>query len=700
MLAVGVAGPAAWYLVPQSKYRAQATLQVVAQSPQILFKVIESQGNGGEEYKRYQKTQVNLVKSRLVLNAALQQEGVARYALIRSEPDPPKYLQEKLEVGFVGESELMEIALSGDDPKELAGLVNAIKKAYMDEVVDVELKGRTARYDHLTKLEKEYNDLLKGRRETLRKLAETVGSDNRTTLAMKQQYALESVASIRNELLEVQSKKRRLEAQLKAQVSGDEPLTLTSGRRISPRDIDRMIDEDPAVLNMMDQLAELQQKLSVETIHARQVVRRPGSEPVIKSLRSQVDGAQKALARMRQEARPGAIRKLQELEHSGQQTQKDEGQQELAMLDVLERQLDDEIKHLSDGNQTLTVQTLDLQDKQDEIAKLQEAASKIGSEVEALRVELKAPPRIRVLEDAVVPRTRDDKKRYMMIGLITLGSFFGSLLGIAFLELRTLKVDTMEAVSGILGLQVVGSLPVLPSRVRSGRAIARNSKDRIWHNLLLESIDAVRTMLVHAARTSSYRIVMIASAEAGEGKTSLASHLATSLGRCGHTTLLIDADFRNPSIHRLFDLPSEPGLAEVLRAEIETEAAISATPIEELKVLAAGRCDERLIRLLARGDLGAVFARLKDQFDFVIVDTSPILPVADALIVAQQSDAVLFSIFQERSHQAKVLSALHRLQTLGIDVLGAVVMGGEGSPYGTDYYRDSLQAVDPSPSKA
>ncbi len=76
---------------------------------------------------------------------------------------------------------------------------------------------------------------------------------------------------------------------------------------------------------------------------------------------------------------------------------------------------------------------------------------------------------------------------------------------------------------------------------------------------MLESIDATRTMLVHAARTGSHRVVMITSAVGGEGKTSLASHLATSLARSGLRTLLIDADLRSPSIHRLFDLPAGRG---------------------------------------------------------------------------------------------------------------------------------------------
>jgi capsular exopolysaccharide synthesis family protein len=236
-------------------------------------------------------------------------------------------------------------------------------------------------------------------------------------------------------------------------------------------------------------------------------------------------------------------------------------------------------------------------------------------------------------------------------------------------------------------------LPILPSKAHRGGALVHRDRerdrDRYWRNLLLESIDATRTMLVHAARTGSHRVVLITSAVGGEGKTSLASYLATSLARSGLSTLLIDADLRSPSIHRLFDLPVAPGLSEVLRGEVPLHAAILETPLTDLRVLTAGHCDRQAIRNLAQGSLSPLFAQLKQQYDFVIVDSSPILPVADALLIAQHTDAVLFSIFREVSCKTKVTAAFRRLQCLGAPVLGAVVTGAHGGLYGNDYYAEN-----------
>src|SRR5262249_5959670 len=150
-----------------------------------------------------------------------------------------------------------------------------------------------------------------------------------------------------------------------------------------------------------------------------------------------------------------------------------------------------------------------------------------------------------------------------------------------------------DEVPDAFGLTVVGGLPLVPSRANRGRAIPSREKDRYWRNLMLDSIDATRTLLVHAARTGSHRVVMIASAVGGEGKTSLSSHLATSLARSGLRTLLIDADLRCPSLHRLFDRPVAAGLSELLRGEVDLAEAIGSTAVEDLKILTAGNCDQQ-----------------------------------------------------------------------------------------------------------
>jgi polysaccharide biosynthesis transport protein len=693
MLALGVAilaaatcGPAAWFFVPPAQFKAQARLQVIAQQPKVLFGTVETEVS--DDYHRYQTTQLTLVKSRLVLNTALQDEQVNKYRMVKELDDPIAWLQEKLKVEFISGSEIMEIALSGKDPQELAGLVNAIKEAYVEEVVNVDKKRRVDRHSKLKKIKQTYTEILKERRDHQRKLAVTIGSDDRQTLAIRQRYAMEHMAALRSELLDIQSQKRKAESLLKVQRPRENSVDGSSTVATSA-DINRLVDQDPGVAALVDRLAAAEERLSSEGGRVRSIARQGAAEPAFKFLRDQVYSAQASLKRRRAAVRATVIQQLRSEDEGDPSTPKDPNGQQLVMLNDLEQRLMSEIGSTEKGNQSVTENTLDLRELQEEVAQMESAALKVGAEVESLNVELDAPPRIRTIEDAVVPRSRDDKKRFMMIGMVIFGSFFGGLIGIAFLELQTQKVDSADQVPNDLGLRVVGALPILPSRTSRAGSISRANKDQHWQALLLESIDATRTMLVHAARTESHRVFMIASAVSGEGKTSLASHLATSLARGGIKTLLVDGDLRSPSIHRIFDLPEGAGLSDLLRGEVGVADVISETAIDELKVVTAGICDQQTIRALSQGCLGAIFAQFREQFDFVIVDSSPILPVADALIVAQQADAVLFSIFRDKSSKTKVSAAVQRLQCLGVPILGAVVTGGHGGLYGNHYGQAS-----------
>jgi capsular exopolysaccharide synthesis family protein len=696
ILVTGIAGPAAWYWGPAAKYRARAQLQVKAQPPKILFQTVETESLG--DYQRYQNTQQTLVKSQWVLNAALRDGQLGTFRLIREQVDPIAWLQSELKVEFIANSEVMEIALSGDNPAELADIVNATERAYMDEVVNRDRKLRIDRHVWLKKLKDTYQANLKERRDMLRKLAEDVGTDDRSTLALQQQYAIEHREYLWGQLRDVQSKKRLLQAALAMRPRPGEadPGDAPPAPSDTEADVDRLIDEEPGVVDLAARLAQAQGGLDAHREYVGRLARR-GGDPSMQPLREKVRVAKVQLERRREQLRPLMIRKLQEGGTGERAARGGSFEQELAMYGELERRLNDELKHIALSNKTQTEKTLDMLKLQDEIAQMQGAETKVANEVEALNVELEAPPRVKLIEEAAVPRMRDQKKWLTMFVMIVCGSFFGSLFGIAFLELQSQKVDSADEVPDHLGLQVVGALPILPARARRRGGIARRQeeKDRYWRNLLLESVDATRTMLVHAAHTGSHRVVLITSAVSGEGKTSLASYLATSLARSGLSTLLVDADLRNPALHRLFDLPLAAGLSELLRGEAHLAEVIGVTAVEGLKVVSAGRCDRRTIRALAQGGLGPFLAQLKEQFDFVIVDSSPILPVADALIVAQQVDAVLFSIFRDVSRKTKVFAALQRLQCLGVPVLGAVVTGAHDGLYGSGYYSETTYSTLP-----
>jgi capsular exopolysaccharide synthesis family protein len=209
--------------------------------------------------------------------------------------------------------------------------------------------------------------------------------------------------------------------------------------------------------------------------------------------------------------------------------------------------------------------------------------------------------------------------------------------------------------------------------------------------MLTESVDSARTMLLHLARMEQLRTVMVTSAVGGEGKTSLIVQLAASFARAGRRTLLIDADLRKPSLHRLLNVPTAPGLSELLCASAGLRDALQRTPADGLFVIPAGQANEQARQALALGRLNPILDAVKGQFDIVLIDSAPVLPVNDSLLIGQEVDGVVFAVMRHVSQLPKVYAAYQRLTSLDIRVLGAVVNGTGGNDYCTQYAADPIQ---------
>jgi capsular exopolysaccharide synthesis family protein len=240
---------------------------------------------------------------------------------------------------------------------------------------------------------------------------------------------------------------------------------------------------------------------------------------------------------------------------------------------------------------------------------------------------------------------------------------FGAVCGlIALLEFRARRIQTSDEVTG-LGLRVVGGVPTLAQRRKDEHGFA-------------ESIDGIRTLLLRNASVDASRVVMVTSAVHGEGKTTLASQLAGSLARAGRKTLLIDCDLRRPALHQLFEVPQQPGFSEVLLREVHIAEATRATPIDNLWLIPAGDWDSEVMQALTK-DRGVdeLFDKLKGEYDFIILDSHPVLSASDSLVIGQHADAVLLSLLKDVSQAPRVYAAGQRMSSLGIRVLGSVVHG-------------------------
>ena len=191
----------------------------------------------------------------------------------------------------------------------------------------------------------------------------------------------------------------------------------------------------------------------------------------------------------------------------------------------------------------------------------------------------------------------------------------------------------------------------------------------------------------HIDGRSPKRSFLVTSANRGEGKSTVASHLALTVARFrGKKSLIVDADLRRPKLHDIFDVPKEPGLYECLNGEIDPLDAVKDTPIENLKVIPAGRRVKSPAHLFEGDVMKEFFEKIKFYYDIVIVDSAPIIPVSDPMLISSVIDGVILVLLAGRTPRNVSLRARNILLDANANLLGVVVNNmSEVLPYYYDY---------------
>lgn len=658
----GAAAPAVWFTY-RPQYTATAMFKIAANQQTILFPTADRTTTTFDVYKN---TQQQYVKSRFVLIAALRKPETANLKALQDDPDPVSWLARNLRVDFPGNAELMQISLKANDPQEAAALVNAVVDAYTKEIVEVELGERRRRLDDLERIRSEKETELRAKQSDLKGLVRQVGSGETAALTMQQQIALQTFAALRAELSTTKFKSMRMEWDL---ASKEAAAKASDKTEVTDVEIEARLQADPIALSLLRDNAELRRRRD----GTKSVFAPGGGSEHLRKYEEPQKSNDSLLAARRSELREELkLRKKQIVQAEVQQLKA-----EIAAAKAQEKQLVEEAQKAEKEAKSVGSSSIDVEMIRTEIALIQGTMQTAADEREKLLIEVRSNPRISLYDKAAVPTAPDSDRQLQYTVLAGLAGFFLPFAGIIWLDVRSRRISSSAQVLSSTGLDVIGAVPLLPGS-GAGRAILGSRRQQRFREQMHESVDGIAARLLHLAERDQTRIVLVSSAVSGEGKTTLATQLALSLARTGHRTLLLDFDLRQPSIDRVFDVPLEPGLVGALRKEADLREAIQESDVENLWVLPAGRGDRRLLASLANGAVGALFARLREEFDFVIVDASPILPVADSRFLCKQVDAVVLSVLRDVSSVPNILAACEVLAGFGVRPIGAVVTGSSG----------------------
>jgi capsular exopolysaccharide synthesis family protein len=167
--------------------------------------------------------------------------------------------------------------------------------------------------------------------------------------------------------------------------------------------------------------------------------------------------------------------------------------------------------------------------------------------------------------------------------------------------------------------------------------------------------------------------VLITSPEPGTGKSTVTANLGLALAQSGSRVILVDMDLRRPSLHRIFNLPKEPGLSDVLRGETTLNEVLQEGSHKNLRILTAGRVTDDLTGLVTPTQIGAFIENLLEDCDYVLLDAPAVLATADATLLAGQADTILVLAAQRRTDRTNLRQSLQHLHQIGAKVAGVIV---------------------------
>jgi Mrp family chromosome partitioning ATPase len=706
-------GYAAWLLLPP-KYESTALFRVsqVQKSVGSTGDMARNQGN----FTTVVKTYAGLIKQEFVYRYALREYRLAELSTLKGQKDPQKFLDEKLIVSSKEGSEIITLSMVGEDPEDVRKIVDAMVKAYQQEVIQKE-KTEANRYrDDLAKAMTSLEEQLKrkggqlptepaagpialmpGGKDPLKPDAPPLGPD-----APKVDPALQQAGAVGDRkpadpVAETDKMKQAMFNPLNARRAKLEESLPDLGFKIAKAkaDIDAIKLKYQEILN------------EPKSPDLEKQVRE--NDPNVKALKDKADRLANQLAQKLATAKDPNAASIQRMQGEHEQAEVDVEKavrEKVKQFDAARRKpREDQAQIALDvANREYAILVANLNLNKSELEKVKAELKAIPTPAEVLRAEKEADKpitpsdvdlsvladkyrviaaeskiadlnrdaesRITKLQDASSPVQKDAQKQI-------LGTVFASLLGFALvagvcvgLEMRARKVSSLTELRAAAPVPVVGVVPHAPD--------ADTARDPIKRAEVNESIDKLRAYVAQTWLARGATTVAVTSPLGDEGKSFTAFGLASSLAQAGMKTLLVDFDLRNPCLHTYAGVPNDLGVCELLRGEADFRRTIQVLP-NGLHFLSGGKWSDDARQAAVGGRLEALLTRLKEPFDCVVLHADALLTVAESVEVARRSEVLLLCALYRTTRTPLLKKATDRAAAMEIPYTGVVYVGATAS---------------------
>lgn len=556
-------------------------------------------------------------------------------------------------------SDFVVIEYYDQDPALAAEAANAVASSYMTQRIDIESKQKSEALERMGKQiaeQEQLRDQARLKMQEAKKKAGIVGDwmpgggPSITPGATIQTSEDSMVVSREQALLQADLEVQSLSAEMEqlSSLSADDLVTRASGLRL----------ENPNVASMMAKYQEL--LVTREGLVQQGLGKR---HPQVQSIDSQISKYKELIAGETKGHLQGLASRLEAAKKRRESLQAfNEG----AKKDLLDQQSAfNEYKTAKD--EVTYIEAL--------LVKFKEKYSETNADLQLV----KSPATIYAKAEVEPRPTKPNVAVNLSLGAV-LGLMFG--LGLAFfLEYMDTTVKSLDDVERFLGVPV---LAVVPKDVG---VLHRTS----GFNPDAEAYRILRTNIEFNRRNPEANCITVTSGGAGEGKSTTLCNLATVCAQGGYSVLLIDADLRRPSLHRLFDVSNATGLTNYLMTPARLEEVVMRTPVDNLYFLPSGLLPADSAGILNSERMSELIADVKSRFDLVLIDSPPILGVSDASVLANEADLTMLVVQHRKLPRHMLMRVKQTVENVGGRVLGVVlnnvdVRSDSQYQYYTSYY--------------
>jgi capsular exopolysaccharide synthesis family protein len=708
----GLALAVLFYTQKAPVYQSSARVLVIKKQPDLPVSGVDSRQGSGYIYDDYIAAQVAVIRSQLIVSRAVQKAGLGRLKSFQGQGDPTAVIIGSLSASRDakdGGGNVLDLSYRGPISDECGLILMAVIKSYEDFLDDTyrnvsnEAAGLIKQAEGV--LHGKLDDDKRAYKE-LRLKGPVMVRGGKEGGGTVQQERLANIEGRRSALLvreaEIEGRLATIEVALK---EGRDPtplmdLALDSTRTSADARANAQAALTTALLPLMLEEQKLMDSFGKD-------------HPDVQSVRKRIQLTQEFLARGQAEpASPAAYRaSAREVDAYVQslKRQLEEARQSgRAMAQLFERE-HGEVKGLA----TFELEEEDLRRRIAMNEQLYDTIVKRLQEIDLVKDRNQGGYKAEILSPAgdgwkVEPRA---------VPVFGLGSVAGLLVGLALAllaEISDKSFRTPDEIRRRLGLPIVGHIPFLrpdEAAVEKAHAQGVNVDPLLCSYLQSKSVQAeayrgVRTSLYFSTQDQQHKVIQITSPSKGDGKSTMAANLAVSIAQSGKSVLILDADFRRPRQHKVFGVPARLGVASVMEGTARPEDAIQPTVVSNLFVLPCGPRPANPAELLTSPRFKELLDGLRDRYDFVLIDTPPLLAVSDPSVVAPRVDGVLLTIRVSKNGRPQAERAKEMLTTLGANILGVVVNGvgrrgrdgyedaQYGAAYGYGYAYESYEAED------